>query len=95
MIQHLKHMMIIPDLRRPGGILLVGRPLRDLVPHLGKVHVDAGVVLDELLELLEHGDQVLLAVLVDMVDVLAQPGLVDAVVRWEPVAGSEGGQYSK
>lgn len=46
--------------------------------------MDAGVVLDEILELLENGNQLLLADLVDVFDMVAEPVFEDAVVCGQP-----------
>jgi len=53
MVQHRQHMLPVPDLPRPRRVLPVRVFARNLLEHLVEVHVDSGVVLDELLELLE------------------------------------------
>jgi hypothetical protein len=82
MIQHLEHVVVVADLGSAGRVTRVGRFLGDFVPHLCEIHVDTGVVLNKLLELLQHGDELLFAVLVDMVDGFTEPGMVNAVVGW-------------
>jgi hypothetical protein len=44
---------------------------------------DSRVALDEFLEVLQYGDELLL-VLVSLINLVAQPRLLNAVIRWEP-----------
>lgn len=59
-----------------GGVLLVGLLGGDLSPHLCEEHAHAWCVLDEVLELLQDGDE-FLGVVVDMVDLLLEPFPLD------------------
>lgn len=52
-------MLVVAQLRRAGGIILVGVLLRNFLEHLDEVHVHARRGLDEFLELLEDGHQLL------------------------------------
>lgn len=86
-VEHGQHVAVVADLPLGARRVLVVRLLeRDLLPHLVEVHVDAGVALDQLLELLQHGDQLLLRRLVDVVDLRLEPFVLDAVVRRKPGA---------
>lgn len=86
MVQHRQHVAIVTDLLVANGVLVIGLLGGNLIPHLGKEHADARVGLNEVLELLQNGDEAL-GVLVGMVDLLLQPLLVDAAVGREPCAG--------
>lgn len=90
-VEDSKHMAIVPDGLVTRGVLVVGTLLGNLIPHLSEEHADARVGLDEGLELLQHRDE-LLGVLVDMLDLLVQPFLVDTAVRRQPCTRPEGGQ---
>nr|POE59281.1 hypothetical protein CFP56_24550 [Quercus suber] len=87
-VQHLEHVVVVADLLVAGGVLVVGVLDGHLVEHGVEVHVDARVVLDELLEVLEHRRE-LFGVLLGILDLFAQPLLVDAVVCWQPCAWSD------
>lgn len=86
MIHNSKHVAIVPDGLVTCGVLGVGPLLGDLIPHLGEQHADARVGLDEGPELLQHWDE-LTGILIDMLNLLVQPFLVDAAVRRQPGAG--------
>lgn len=89
MIQNLQHVFIVPNLRRARRIITVGVLLGNLFKHLHKVHVHAGCLFDEILELLEDWYQVfgvVVGVLAYATDVFA----VHAVVGRKPGTGSEG-----
>lgn len=83
MVEDSKHVAVVPDGLMTCGVLVVRLLLRNFIPHLGKEHSDARVGLDEGPELLQHGDE-LLGVLVDVLDLLVQPFLVDTAVRRQP-----------
>jgi hypothetical protein len=89
MVQNLEHVVIIPDLGLPCRIVLVRGLARNLVPHLGEVHVDAWVVFDHLLELAQHRDKFLLPMFVDVVNCATEPLTMDTVVSGQPSPGSE------
>lgn len=82
-VEDRQHVAVVADLLVAGGVLVVWLPVGDLIPHLAEEHADAGVGLDEVLELLEHGDEAL-GVLVYVVDLRLEPFLVNASVGWEP-----------
>jgi len=88
-VEHGQHVLVVPDLALARRIPVVRGPTRDLVPHLAEVHVDAGVTLDQVLELLQDRNQ-LFGIGVDVVHLLLQPLAVQPVVRREPGAGSDG-----
>lgn len=92
-VEDSKHVAIVPDGLVTRGVLVVGTLLGNLIPHLSEEHADSRVGLNEVLELLQHRDE-LLGVLVDMLDLLVQPFLVDTAVRRQPGAGPVGGQQS-
>ena len=69
-VEHLQHVLVVADLAFACWVAAVARPLRDLVPHGGEIHVDARVGFDEGAEFLEHGDEGLGRVGVDMCDLL-------------------------
>lgn len=82
-----EHVPVVSYLSLAGRIIIVRLLQGHLVPHLVEVHEDARVPLNELLEFLDHGDQRLRRVLVDMGDVLRHPVVLNPVVGWKP--GSE------
>lgn len=77
-------MLVVPDLALACDVCVVRGFARDFIPHGAEVHADAGVVLDKILEFLENGNQLLLADLVDVFDMVAEPVLDDAVVCGQP-----------
>ncbi len=87
-IENLKHMVGIPNLRLSSGVVLIRRLVWDLIPHLRKVHVDSRVVLDHLFKLAQDGDELSLPVLIDVVDRPTQPLPMDAVVGRQPATRS-------
>lgn len=87
-VENLEHVVVVPDLRLARRVVLIRRLGRDLIPHLGEVHVDARVALDHLLELAQHGDELLLSMLVNMINCFTQPLPVNAVVGRQPISGS-------
>lgn len=78
--------MVVANLLPAGGIFVVGVLHRDFLEHLHEEHVDSGVAFDELLEFLQHRNK-LLGILLGLLDLAAQPFLVDTVVGWQPGAG--------
>ena len=88
MVQRLQHVLVVAQLRRPRGIILVGMLLGDLFKHLDEVHVHAGCLLDEFLEFLEDGDE-LFGVLVCVFCHPAHVLSVHAVVCGKPCTRSE------
>lgn len=87
-VENLKHVVVVPNLRRSSGVVLVRRLVWDLIPHLREVHVDSRVVLDHLFELAQDGDEVSLSMLIDVVDRPTQPLPMDAVVGRQPATRS-------
>lgn len=81
-------MLIISHLLLARRITPVGMLAGDLVKHLHKVHVDARVPLNELLEFADRGREGLGLVGVDVGGYFVEVGMVDAVVGWEPGTGS-------
>lgn len=85
-----QHVAIVPDGPVACGVLVVGTLIGNLIPHLSEEHADARVGLNEGPELLQHRGE-LLGVLVDMLDLLVEPFLMDTAVCRQPGAGPEGG----
>nr|POF05912.1 hypothetical protein CFP56_53299 [Quercus suber] len=79
-VQHLQHVMVVPDLLVARRVLVVRVLDRHFVEHGVEVHVHPRIVLDEVLEVLQHRRQ-LLRVLLCVFDLLPEPFLVDPVVR--------------
>lgn len=56
-VEDLEEVLVVADLGVAGGRVAVGFLFRDLLEHGLEEHVDAGVFLDQVLELLQHGVQ--------------------------------------
>ena len=93
-VENLKHVVVVPNLRRSSGVGLIRRLVWDLIPHLREVHVDSRVVLDHLFKLAQDGDEVSLSMLIDVVDRPTQPLPMDAVVGRQPATRPGGGFVS-
>ncbi len=87
-VENLKHVAVISNLRRSRGVGLIRRFGWDLIPNLREIHVDSRVVLDHFFELAQDRDKLSLSVLIDVVDRPTQPRLMDAVVGRQPATQS-------
>jgi hypothetical protein len=88
-VEDLQHVVVVADLRPAGRVVLVRRLGWNLIPHLGEVHEYAGVVLDHFLELAQHRGELLLSMLINVVNCVAQPLAMDTIVGRQPGARSE------
>jgi hypothetical protein len=75
---------IVADLLVPRWVATVRVPPGNFFKHLHKVHVYPGIALDELLEFLEGGGELLLGVRRDVVVYVGEILAVDAVVGRQP-----------
>lgn len=82
-VQDCKHVAIVTDLLVTSRVLDVWRLVWYLIPHLCEEHADARVRLDEIFELLQHGNQPF-GIIVDMVNLFFEPLPVHAAIRWHP-----------
>lgn len=83
-IQNLEHLVIVLDLLSTGWITAIRMLLRNLVKHLGEVHVDTRGAFYELFEFLKRGCE-LLGILGYMFGYSIQKFAMDTMVRWKPV----------
>ena len=66
MVENLKHVRVASNLGFAGRVLVVWRLVWDLLPHLGEIHVNSSIVLDQLLEFLQDRDELLARVVIDV-----------------------------
>jgi hypothetical protein len=86
MIENFKHVVIVAHLLVAEGIILVWLLHWYLLEHRVDEDIDPGILLKQVFELLQ--DRVkLFGVVLDAVDNVGQPLLVNAVIRGEPVPG--------
>lgn len=83
MVEEFQHVVVVSDLLVTGGVFLVWLSAGNFVKHGHEVHVGSTVAFDKVFELLQDGDQWFL-VLVRLLDLLAQPSMMDSVVSWQP-----------
>jgi hypothetical protein len=86
MVEDFKHVVVVAHLLVAEGIILVRLLHRYLLEHRVDEDIDPSILLNHVFELLQ--DRVkLFGIVLDTVDNVGQPLLVDAVIRGEPVPG--------
>lgn len=84
-VDELNHVAVVAHLRRTCGRPFELLLIPQLLEHLVELHVQRGITLDQVLQLLHHGME-WHRLRVDVTDEVAQPGVQDPLVARQPAA---------